>query len=529
MTERFIDIKVRTGGAEKEVKNLDSEMKKLSTTSESVNKSTARLTKSAEGVKTSLAGVSRSAGQAGIQIQQLVGQVQGGQNIFNALSAQAADLGFVLGAPLLGAVAGLSASLAGVLVPALFSSNKEIEKFTFNASEAANSLEELEDLTRAQVAQAIQETNKSLNDLSKQAGESGDRIFALSEKLNSGVKRTVTFTKTNQALIDSVRLTDEETKKLEESLIQEQATLDKINKEYKTQLDLLVELSQSKEGFSSETKKQEKATRELSDALSEETLLLQTQLGIQQQVEQGFLTQRQANLVSSFEASKLTRKQRFEEELLELGENNLAKEELQSQFDANELVRKELFEQQITAAEERASQQRVAIVDREAKLKQLARNQEISNFQSFAATGVRLIAAFGKKSFQAQKNFAIAESIVNIAGGVAKALNNPYPANLGFAAQVAAEGAVLLSTIKSTNPASSTPPTIGGASSSTPVATPVQEAPQQQRVVDIRLDDDAVFTGANVKQLFSNVLNSDDDIVLQITEGQQELVRTGAI
>ena len=62
----------------------------------------------------------KKAGAAGIQVQQLVGQIQGGQNVFIALSAQAADLGIVLGAPLVGAIAGLGAAFAGILLPSLF-------------------------------------------------------------------------------------------------------------------------------------------------------------------------------------------------------------------------------------------------------------------------------------------------------------------------------------------------------------------------------------------------------------------------
>jgi len=89
----------------------------------------------------------------------------------------------------------------------------------------------------------------------------------------------------------------------------------------------------------------------------------------------------------------------------------------------------------------------------EAKLqmKQQMWSRELNAQQSAANAGIQLVAAFGSKSFQAQKNAAIATSLVNIAGGVAQALNNPYPANLGFAAQVALEGASLISTIKSTN------------------------------------------------------------------------------
>jgi hypothetical protein len=63
---------------------------------------------------------SRNSGQAGIQFQQFIGQVQGGQSPMLAFSQQSADLGFVLGFPLLGAITGISASIAGIFLPALF-------------------------------------------------------------------------------------------------------------------------------------------------------------------------------------------------------------------------------------------------------------------------------------------------------------------------------------------------------------------------------------------------------------------------
>ncbi len=59
-------------------------------------------------------GIGQSAGQAGIQVQQFVGQIQGGQDAMLALSAQSADLGFVLGAPLVGAIVGIGASIIGM-------------------------------------------------------------------------------------------------------------------------------------------------------------------------------------------------------------------------------------------------------------------------------------------------------------------------------------------------------------------------------------------------------------------------------
>ena len=92
-----------------------------------------RMTKTAKSVKAanqSMGNLSRKAGQAGIQIQQLVGQVQAGTSPFVALSQQGADLGIVLGAPLVGAIVGIGAVIAGNLIPSLFESTdatKELE------------------------------------------------------------------------------------------------------------------------------------------------------------------------------------------------------------------------------------------------------------------------------------------------------------------------------------------------------------------------------------------------------------------
>lgn len=101
-----------------------------------------------------LAIVSRRAGQASIQLQQFVGQVQGGTNVMVAASQQFADLGIVLGAPLLGALGGIVAALSINLIPNLFESE-----------EAAKFLE------------------GTLDDLSKVAVETDGNVLKLSEEI----------------------------------------------------------------------------------------------------------------------------------------------------------------------------------------------------------------------------------------------------------------------------------------------------------------------------------------------------------
>ena len=100
-----------------QVDSTTTQLKKLDT----------QTTKTAKSVKTGLAGMSRGAGQAGVQVQQFIGQIQGGQSAMLALSQQAADIGIVLGAPLVGAIAGISASIVGMLVPSLMKSTNALE------------------------------------------------------------------------------------------------------------------------------------------------------------------------------------------------------------------------------------------------------------------------------------------------------------------------------------------------------------------------------------------------------------------
>ncbi|UVD32337.1 tail tape measure protein [Vibrio phage vB_VaM_H2] len=123
--------------------NVNSEatakMQRLMAMSDALNQKHIELSKTATGVRRGIAGMGRNAGQAGIQFQQLIGQVQGGQDVMLALSQQSADLGFVLGAPLLGAVVGIGASIAGMLLPNLFKTTdalEDVEKATENVKAA---------------------------------------------------------------------------------------------------------------------------------------------------------------------------------------------------------------------------------------------------------------------------------------------------------------------------------------------------------------------------------------------------------
>jgi len=156
------EIKIRItaqDSASQVINKTNREMQTLSRTATSTGVTTTRF-------GGNLSTMGRTAGQAGIQVQQLVGQIQGGINPMLALSQQAADLGFVLGVPLLGAIAGLAASLAMNLVPALFEtakSTKDLSKEIDELRARTGSLTEAQKaLLQQNRAKAAEEERKNV-------------------------------------------------------------------------------------------------------------------------------------------------------------------------------------------------------------------------------------------------------------------------------------------------------------------------------------------------------------------------------
>jgi hypothetical protein len=94
---------------------------------------------------------------------------------------------------------------------------------------------------------------------------------------------------------------------------------------------------------------------------------------------------------------------------------------------------------------------------------------------------------------------------------------------------IAATGLVQGAGILSGGSSVSTSTSIGGGASVNTGIQPTAQAiqGQQTRVIDIRLDDDALLTGSAVKRLMTDAIATDDDVVIQITESQQELERVG--
>jgi hypothetical protein len=177
-----VDI-IATDKASGPIKKVRGEIDKVAESA----KVTAKQTRNLGGA---MGGVGRGAGQAGIQVQQFVGQVQAGTPFLLAFSQQSTDLGFVLGFPLLGAVAGITASLAGPFIQALMGASVEMTKMRDSVDKMFTSFDKMTpavkqfvvlDLKReaSEAASALAKAQQALNEASNTSRTSAQQITEL--------------------------------------------------------------------------------------------------------------------------------------------------------------------------------------------------------------------------------------------------------------------------------------------------------------------------------------------------------------
>ena len=186
--------------------------KLASEASGSFNKLSTTISKTAKGVNNGLSSIGRTSGQAGIQFQQFIGQIQGGQNAMVALSAQAADLGFVLGAPLIGAIVGIGASVIGMAtafgkVKVEMKSTSDIAKELVGDFSALD--EESKKLTRRILIADIKNQEKALEQLKE---EQRDAI-GLGATLFNSIEENSAITSNYTANVLSLELALKQSKK----------------------------------------------------------------------------------------------------------------------------------------------------------------------------------------------------------------------------------------------------------------------------------------------------------------------------
>ena len=582
MTDKVIRVKIEAGDSQQQIAQLDASMVKLGTstdkTAAEITGLNTDLTKTAQGVKAAVSSTNeavgnlgRSTGQAAMQIQQLVGQVQGGVSPFVALSQQAADLGFVLGFPLLGAVVGIGAALAGPLVAAFTQAEEKATAFDdalkgiintqeeFKANKAQVQIAELnaefdkqqvtiENLKRQQAqyieainggtssqsayASALFQVDMALDSAQEKQAELAKKIEettaaslsgkAVNDEQNSAITSLTSTLELQRVALEQGELEGrlyaaaqqlqlESVESLPPAIMEHILAIYELEQAQKAQKEAAAELlrinreqeQQAKQKARQDEEDARRAEREkqrINERIANirlETQTLSAESELQRAVKLGQFTQEEADLASQTAARLLAANSEFEQTISMRGIQH-------EQIEAAEAAHQE----RIKAINEQYAEAQI-------QLKSYQFNREVQAYQGFANSAIQLVNAFGSKSFQAQKNAAIATSLVNIAGGVAQALNNPYPANLGFAAQVAAEGASLLSTIKSTNVNSGGGGiSVGGSGSATiptaPTAAPVVGSFEIAGLADLQrqldnLDNDEVLPVSFTRRLVASL------------------------
>jgi hypothetical protein len=134
-------------------------------------------------------------GQASIQLEQFLNQIQGGANPLLAFSQQSADLGIVLGLPLLGAVLGITGALVSFLGPALLDITDKTKALEKANDELAKSF--------SRVASGAGEVGSSFEQLRKQDAAIG--ILAVTAALSDARNQ---LRKTDKALEDFIESID---------------------------------------------------------------------------------------------------------------------------------------------------------------------------------------------------------------------------------------------------------------------------------------------------------------------------------
>ena len=142
-TNLEVRLTAEAGDLRSELRDVETRLSSLNKAANKAAKGTQQLQAATRGTSRNIGGIGRSAGQASIQVQQLVGQIQGGVNPAVALSQQAADLGFVLGVPLLGAITAVAAGLAGPFLSSLFEASEGFDELIGKAKEAEVNLREV--------------------------------------------------------------------------------------------------------------------------------------------------------------------------------------------------------------------------------------------------------------------------------------------------------------------------------------------------------------------------------------------------
>jgi peptidoglycan hydrolase CwlO-like protein len=205
------DLKIRLSllnDTRKGFNEVNEDLKRTDTNAKQTGRTLANTSKN-------MATFGRSAGQAGIQLQQFAGQIQGGVRPSIALSQQAADLGFVLGFPLLGAVTGIAAAIAGPFIDSLIGA----EDSTFSLMKTTEKLEKAyKDLSETQQRAYRQEAIDNIAKMEHASFELRQEIYDVNNGMLSWMKSDEEKARLVDKLTAQLELNEEQIDAVKKSL-----------------------------------------------------------------------------------------------------------------------------------------------------------------------------------------------------------------------------------------------------------------------------------------------------------------------
>ncbi len=447
----------------KDLKALEQQGKRTEAAVDNLTESTQDLNQSSKNLKTGLGGASRGAGQAGIQIQQFVGQVQAGQDPMVAFSQQAADLGIVLGVPLLGAVLGIAGALGTVLLPSLFKAKESFEDLIEKADDLDISLKEtspaLFALKVAELEKQIRETEIAIEEETKTLKENqqvvadqvdlNDRLKSRQRQRQKADLESLTNQKTKaekdaedfgKAIIEEVKAHG----KSEAALLREEAALLNLTEDQERAVEIMAQLLEGKQKLidarkedAERAKAEAQATREAAQAKREQDAADRA-LAKEQAVNQARI--KAEELTREQEAAESRRQIRAaEDEARRLGLIDVEQSEIES-FARRLEEQKKFAQNRLLTEKQRAEAQR--------NIEKQTNDLAIKS----AGDALNSLGQINAQAFKIAKAYNIGQAVMNTYTGATKALAElPPPLNFIVAAATVANGLAQVQQIRSQN------------------------------------------------------------------------------
>lgn len=444
----------------------------------SVNKVDAKMSKVAKSTKkasSGFAGIGRNAGQAGIQVQQFVGQVQGGQSAMLALSQQAADLGIVLGLPLVGSIVGIGAAIVGSLIPSINAADEEIKEILPTIDEL---IEKIESLTVAQ-------KDYVKSEISKEILKQEDALTVLNNEINSLIKN-------NRYLLRDEKANSKQIDEQSEKILKLRAERDQTIKTIDRHRDSLNKLTSAESNNATNSVNSENATIERIKRIAELNNAMDIQietLGMSQReialytasqlavgdVERSIVEALKQKINAHYdEVDAIKQKEEAERELKKTQQadqrlkSRVASigltpiDEIQARYDLEQDLLEQALEKKLITQIEFAEKEK-QITKEKVEAINAYNSQQVKNQQMFSDTQGQMLGALGntfgafagamdksnKESFEKQKKFATAQALINTLLSISYAMANPWPLNLALSAAAAISGAATVAQINS--------------------------------------------------------------------------------